>query len=249
VILKGAQRLSLSDYSSPSGLPDLSDSNASVESRTTFRKNLKDNLGLYMVTADLPGRTHLEVAEAAIEGGATVIQYRDKTATGREMYECALKIRELATGRKILFIVNDRIDIAQAVEADGVHLGREDIEIDIVREIMGNECIIGISATTFKEAVEASEKGADYIGVGPIFPTPSKDDAAEPIGIRGLRQIREALSIPIVAIGGISIDNSEDIVKAGADGIAVISAVAGARDMVAAAKELTARITLAKRSV
>lgn len=204
-----------------------------------------------MVTVDMPGRTHLQVAEAAIKGGATVVQYRDKTATSRTMYETAHRIRNLiiSAGREVLFIVNDRIDIALAVKADGVHLGQDDIEIDVAREIMGNECIIGISATCLDEANKAAKKGADYVGAGPIFTTPSKDDAAEPIGIDGLKRIREAVSIPIVAIGGISIDNSEDVVIAGADGIAVISAITAAPDMTAAAAELNARINVAKSKI
>jgi thiamine-phosphate diphosphorylase len=205
------------------------------------------NLGLYIVTVDLPGRSHIEVAEAAIAGGATVVQYRDKTSTSRAMYEYALRLRELTTKRNVMFIVNDRVDIALAVKANGVHLGQDDMAIGVAREIMGNEYIIGISATCFEEAIEAADKGADYVGVGPIFLTGSKDDASEPIGLDELKRVRKALSIPIVAIGGISIDNSESVVKAGADGIAVISAIASAPDMIKAARDLSSAISLAKR--
>jgi thiamine-phosphate pyrophosphorylase len=214
------------------------------------RQGLKNNLGqlpgLYMITVETANRTHLSVAEAALIGGATTIQYRDKTSNSRVMMEQALAIRELTKKHNALFIVNDRIDIAMAAGADGVHLGQNDIDIDTARRIMGNNYIMGISATNYDEAIVAANKGADYVGVGPVFPTASKGDAAEPIGIEGLSKIRKSLSIPIVAIGGITVDNSGDVVRAGADAIAVISAVASANNMTEATMRLLESISLAK---
>jgi thiamine-phosphate pyrophosphorylase len=199
-----------------------------------------------MITIESADRTHLDVAEAALKGGATVIQYRDKTASSRTMLTHAIALRELTKKYDALFIVNDRIDVAMAAGADGVHLGQDDIDFASAKQILGNNYIIGISATNFDEAIVAAKSGADYVGAGPIFPTSSKDDAAKPIGIEGLRKIRESLSIPIVAIGGITIDNSGDVVRAGADALAVISAVASADNMTAAAAQLSNSISQAK---
>ncbi len=134
--------------------------------------------------------------------------------------------------------MNDRVDVAAAVGADGVHLGQEDIPLEAARKMLGSMAIIGVSAACVEEAIEAERGGADYLGVGPIFPTPSKDDAGEPIGLDGLKEIRRAVNIPLIAIGGINQDNLEAVMEAGADGAAVISAVAGAEDMVAAARRL-----------
>jgi thiamine-phosphate pyrophosphorylase len=197
-----------------------------------------------MVTTESPGRTHIEVAQAALEGGAKVIQYRDKNASSRTLYERARELRKITREAGVLLIINDRLDIALAVGADGVHLGKDDMPFESAREIMGASYIIGISATNYEEA--AAAQGADYIGLGPIYPTPSKDDAAEPIGLQGLNRTRSSVSVPIVAIGGITADNVEEIITAGADGVALISAVASAQDMVHAAQTLTHLIERAK---
>jgi thiamine-phosphate pyrophosphorylase len=199
-------------------------------------------LGLYIVTCaeHLRGRGHLDVARAALVGGADAIQLRDKEIGARDMYEHALRIREMLEeeGSGCLFVVNDRVDVAQSAGAHGVHLGQEDLTAGAARELVGGNMVIGISATNVEEAVAAAGDGADYLGVGPVFETPSKADAVAPIGLEGLRRIREAVELPIVAIGGISERNARQVFEAGADGIAVISAVTGAADMTEAARRL-----------
>lgn len=204
--------------------------------------------GLYVITWQdrERRRSHLEVAEAALLGGARVIQLRGKELGGKELYRLALGIKEMiiARGQEALFIVNDRVDVALAAGADGVHLGQEDLPPEIARKLVGEEVIIGVSAGSIEEAVKAEAAGADYLGVGPIFPTPSKQDAGLPIGIDGLVKIRDAVSIPIVAIGGINEVNMEEVLKAGVEGVAVISAVAGAEDMTTAARRLAQIIDL-----
>lgn len=212
----------------------------------SFQSKLKDNPGLYVITIDAPGRGHIEVAKAAIEAGVSIIQFRDKQVSSRKLFDYAAHLRELTKKANVSLIINDRIDIALAVKADGVHLGQDDLSLKEAKRILGNDYIIGISATCFNEAVEAARNGADYIGLGPIYPTPSKDDAADPIGVEGLLSVREAIDIPIVAIGGITADNIEEVVRAGADGIAVISAVASASNMVEAARELNGKIKNAR---
>jgi thiamine-phosphate pyrophosphorylase len=143
-----------------------------------------------------------------------------------------------AMGSGCLFFVNDRVDVAMAAGADGVHLGQEDLELEAARRLAGNEMAIGISATTVEEARRAEEGGADYLGVGPVYATPSKADAARPIGLEGLRTIRDAVTLPIVAIGGITETNARQVFEAGANGIAVISAVTGDADMAGAVRRL-----------
>lgn len=209
---------------------------------------LASKLGLYVVTTSYNNRTHLDIARGAIKGGAKIIQYRNKDASSRILLKEALELRDITAKENVLFIINDRLDIALAAGADGVHLGQDDLPYEAAREILGNKYIIGISATNLEEALEAAGKGADYIGLGPIFPTPSKDDAASPIGLEGLKATRSATDVPIVAIGGITSNNIEEVVAAGSDAIALISAVAAAPDMVAASRELAAKIERARQN-
>ncbi len=199
---------------------------------------------LYVITTNLleSKRTHIDVAREAILGGATVIQLREKTSGSREILETAYEIRRLTKKKDIPFIINDRLDIAMAIDSDGVHLGQEDMPPDIARRLLGKQLIVGVSATNLQEAVEAEQQGADYLGVGPIFATPSKDDAAEPMGLEGLAEIRRKVKIPIVAIGGITPENVRQVITAGADGVAVISAIARAPDMKKATESLWRRI-------
>jgi len=191
-----------------------------------------------MVTTEYQEKSHIDIASAAIKGGVSIIQYREKNKTSRELFDTASKLREITYQSGVKLIINDRADIALAVGADGVHLGQDDLSLKAARDMMGQDYIIGISATNFDEAVEAAREGADYIGLGPIFPTPSKEDAAPPIGLEGLRKVAGEINIPIVAIGGITIDNVAEVVDAGADGLAVISAVAATDDMVGATRIL-----------
>lgn len=203
--------------------------------------------GLYVVTGGdmAAGRGHLEVAEAALAGGALALQLRDKEMPARDLLVLALRIREMIDRHApgTLFIVNDRVDVAAIAGADGVHLGREDLPCRAARELLGPAAVVGISATNYQEALEAEADGADYLGVGPIFPTPSKRDAAPAMGLSELTKIRAAVRIPIVAIGGIDEENAEAVLRAGADGIAVISALTGAPDMMEAARRLSRMMT------
>ncbi len=196
--------------------------------------------GLYVITdAKLSrGRSHLEVIRAAIAGGATVVQYREKEGTTRQMMEEARALRELARQAGVPFIVNDRVDIALAVDADGVHVGQDDMPAPLARKLMGPEKIVGVSVDNLEQALQAERDGADYVGAGPIFATPTKPDAAPPIGLEGLAEICRQVSIPVVAIGGINETNAAAVIAAGAAGVAVVSAVVAAPDVEAAARRL-----------
>jgi thiamine-phosphate pyrophosphorylase len=199
-------------------------------------------VGLYVVTGVYPelGRDHLDMARAALEGGADVLQLRDKDTGGAEMLRLALGMRDLVdnNGNSCLFVINDRVDVALAAGADGVHLGQEDLPAPAVRSMVGKRMIMGISASTVAEAERAQTEGADYLGVGPVFTTPTKRDAVNPIGIDGMRAIVESVDVPVVAIGGINEDNVIQVLEAGADGIAVISAIAEADDMLEVVRRL-----------
>lgn len=203
-----------------------------------------------MITADVPklGRTHLDVAREAVKGGATIIQFREKGKSTREILEMAMALHELLADREIPLIINDRLDIALAVGASGVHIGQDDMSLEVARRILGSERIIGVSARNLEEAVRAARGGADYLGVGPIFATSSKGDAGEPTGLKTLSDIKKTIDIPIVAIGGVSLDNVEAIIEAGADGVAVISAVAFAPEMRRASEDLLGKIIRAKKT-
>jgi len=184
------------------------------------------------------GRDILELIGLAVDGGATIVQLRGKRWTSREFLDAGMKAAGLLRPRKIPLIINDRVDIALACSADGVHLGQDDLPVTVARRILGRESIIGLSASTPAEAGAAEEAGADYIGAGPIFPTGSKRDAGPVLGLEGLRKIRGKTRLPILAIGGISAANSADVIASGADGIAVISAITAAQDPLKAATEI-----------
>ena len=195
---------------------------------------------LYVVTdSDLSkGRTDAEVARLAYEGGADAVQLRMKHSDGREMLEQAMEIRKVADEFCKFFFVNDRVDIALASGADGVHLGQSDIPLEVARDLMGETAIIGISVDNVEQAVAAAEGGADYIGIGAIFNTSTKPDAKQGVGLGAIYEIRQAVDIPIVAIGGINRGNIQDVVRAGADAAAVVSAVVAQDDIRSAAHEL-----------
>ncbi|WP_298816755.1 thiamine phosphate synthase [Chloroflexus sp.] len=203
---------------------------------------------LYVITdAGLArGRSHQAVLEAAIAGGATVVQYREKAASTRQMVQEAGELCALARQASVPLIVNDRIDVALAVDADGVHIGQDDMPAQLARRLIGPDKILGVSVSTLDEALQAVQDGADYLGVGPIFATPTKPDAAPPIGMEGLRLICQQVSIPIVAIGSINATNAADAIAAGADGVAVVSAVVAADDVAVAARQLRAIVVDAR---
>ena len=185
------------------------------------------------------GRTHLQVAEAAIAGGADVLQLRDKNASTGRLYREALQLRRITRDAKVPFIVNDRLDIALAVDADGLHVGQSDLPASVARKLLGPGKILGVSAETVEEAVQAEKDGADYLGVGPVFEARgTKPDAGEPVGVDRIARIRRHCRLPIVAIGGINADNARQVREAGADGAAVISAIVSADDISLAARRL-----------
>ena len=188
----------------------------------------------------LQGRTG-EVIASALAAGVRLFQYRNKTGTRRSIFEAARAIAGALKQAGGIFIVNDHVDIALAVGADGVHLGQDDLPLSDARRVLGEDRIIGISTHTRLQAEAAEAGGADYIGFGPLFPTRTKD--AGPVrGIENLKDIRSAVSLPIIAIGGISVVNAKDAVETGANGVAVISAVLGAPDPSAALRALLGSI-------
>lgn len=196
---------------------------------------------LYVITDEQVsrGRSHLQVAEAAILGGADVLQLRDKESSSGRLFQVALQLRKLTREAKVPLIVNDRLDIALAADADGVHVGQADLPASVVRKIMGPGRILGVSAETVAEAMAAEKDGADYLGVGPVFEArKTKPDAGEPRGLELIELIRRHCSLPIVAIGGINAENVRKVREAGADAAAVISAIAAADDIAQAARRL-----------
>ncbi|KMM37834.1 thiamine phosphate synthase [Guptibacillus hwajinpoensis] len=188
---------------------------------------------LYVITGEEfhPTRGVVEVMEEAIKGGADIIQLRDKTNSKRVVLDKARKLRELTRKYDVPFIVNDHIDIALAVDADGIHLGQDDMPLHLARDIVGKDKIIGISTHRIQEAREAEQGGADYIGAGPIFPTNSKSDVVDPVTTSYLDEVVSEISIPFVAIGGIKLHNVADVVNSGANRICVISEVVGSEDV------------------
>jgi len=190
---------------------------------------------VYFITDSSFGWTHEQLAEMALRAGIKVIQFREKKMSTKRMFEIAKKLRKLTEDYDAILIINDRVDLALAVGADGVHVGQDDLPAEVVREIFDG--IVGVSAHTVEEAKKV-EKYADYLGVGPVFATKTKKDAKEPIGIEGLRKNVQAVNIPVVAIGSINRNNVLDVLKTGVAGVAVISAIAGAENPEEEAKKL-----------
>jgi thiamine-phosphate pyrophosphorylase len=188
------------------------------------------------------GRDLVEVAESAIAGGATVIQLRDKESSDSKLLEKGLELRRLTRFKDIPLIINDRVDIALAVDADGVHLGQDDLPVSTARKLLGPGKIIGLSVFSLEQARQARRQGADYIGVGPVFDTRTKEDAARPVGLELLRRVSREIDLPWVAIGGINMSNVSEVIETGAKGVAVVSAVVSAPDVRAAASYLREEI-------
>jgi thiamine-phosphate pyrophosphorylase len=174
--------------------------------------------------------SHLELTELAIAGGADAVQFRQKAGATREMISIAEQMQAMCKKAGVTFIVNDRVDVALACHADGVHLGQSDFPIRLARELLGEKVVIGGSAGNMEEARACLLEGADYVGFGPVYATASKADAGPAGGLDNLRQIVEAIPLPIIAIGGITLDNASLVIQTGAYGIAVISAVCCQRD-------------------
>ncbi len=203
---------------------------------------------LYLVLETAPwGKDPLTVAEAALRGGVTVLQLREKARPVSERYRIGLRLRELTRRYGVPLIVNDRVDLARALEADGVHVGPEDLPPALVRRLLGPEGILGVSGDTLEEVAAAEAAGATYLGVGTVYPTRTKADAGEAIGPEGIARIVAATSLPVVAIGGITAENLAPVVAAGAAGVAVVSAICAADDPEAAARRLREAIETARR--
>lgn len=205
---------------------------------------MSTDYSLYLVTDRrfLKGRTLKNAVEDAIKGGVTIVQVREKDVSTREFYKIALEVKEITDKYNIPLIINDRIDIALAVDAKGVHLGQDDMPLKLARKILGKDKIIGISVGNVEEAKEAERDGADYVGIGAIFFTGSKKDIDIPIGILGLKEIVNSINIPSVAIGGVNRENLSEVMSTGTNGAAVISAILGNDNIEQASKELRIKL-------
>jgi len=184
------------------------------------------------------GRSHREIAEAAIRGGATAVQLRMKEEPARVVLDVARAIGPLCRAAGVAFIVDDRLDVAMLAGADGVHVGQDDLPPTDARALMGPRALIGVSAATVEEALAAERAGADYLGVGAVYGTATKSDAGAPVGLARVTEIRRAVRVPLVGIGGITVENAAAVMQAGANGVAVITAVTLAADMADAVRRL-----------
>jgi len=200
---------------------------------------LKIDYSIYLVTdRDLMSTETLEEAvEQALIGGCTLVQLREKDCSSLDFYNTAVKVKEIADKYKVPLIINDRLDIALAVDAAGVHVGQSDLPVPIVRKIIGKDKIIGISTGTLEEALQGQKDGADYLGVGAMYATGTKKDAS-PTSIEELKRIREKVSLPIVVIGGINKERVKDFEGIGIDGLAIVSAIIAQKDIAGATREL-----------
>lgn len=201
--------------------------------------------GLYVIIDRqfLAGRSEVEATRQVIQGGARVIQLRDKLRNKRDIIAVAHELKQVCIEANVLFIMNDHMDVAVAVDADGVHLGVNDLPVPMAREMMSLEKIIGCTVRTVEQAIKAQEDGVDYIGVGAIYPSSTKADA-EVVGLERLHEIKRKVSMPIVAIGGINETNVNPVIETGADSVAVISAVLSTDDMLASTHQLVAKFSL-----
>ncbi len=207
------------------------------------------DLSLYLVAGaeDAGGRDLMAVAAAAVRGGVSVVQLRDKTATDAAMVAQARALKGLLAPLGVPLIVNDRLEVALAAGADGLHLGQEDMAPGAARRALGPEAILGVSAGDAAEAKIADPAVVDYVGVGPVYLTGSKADAGAAIGLEGLRALAALLAPPVVAIGGIQAGNAAEVMACGVQGVAVVSAICGARDPEAAARALRRCIDAARQ--
>lgn len=196
---------------------------------------------IYLVTdeACLHGRPLLECVEEALAAGVTLVQYRAKAADGGVLYAEACRLKQLCDKYGVPLIINDRLDIALAVGAAGVHLGQDDLPCAVARRLLGEDFIIGVSAHNQAEAVQAVSEGADYLGCGAVFGTATKHDVAK-LGLENLRAIRKAVAVPMVGIGGITADNYAEVLATGANGAAIVSGILAQEDICAAVKKLVA---------
>ncbi len=188
------------------------------------------DLSLYLVTDKSDDvEKFLRTIEEAIKGGVSVVQIREKTADTLDFYNLALKVKRITTQYNVPLIINDRVDVALAIDADGVHVGQSDMPCDVTRKLVGPDKIVGVSAATIEEAKKAEKDGADYIGTGAVFPTATKDDAPK-ITKKDLKEIVDSINIPVVAIGGITLDNAHELTDTGIKGLSVVSAIMSSDD-------------------
>jgi len=196
--------------------------------------------GIYALTSEPHslGRSNLAVAKDILAAGVKILQYREKKKKPKAMYEECLALRALTREAGAIFIVNDYLDLALAVQADGVHVGQDDLPLQVVKKIVGSDMIIGLSTHSPEQAQAAVAEGADYIGVGPIFTTQTKEDVCAPVGLEYLEYVVKNLDIPFVAIGGIKEHNLSEVVQRGAKTIALVTEIVGAPDINGKIKQL-----------
>lgn len=199
------------------------------------------NYSLYLVTdQDLClGRNLIDVVMEAVQGGVNVVQIREKNSETRNFYELARAMKQRLRGKDIPLIINDRVDVAMAVDAEGVHVGQKDLPCSVIREMLGPSKIIGVSINTYEQIHTAHDQEADYLSLSPVYPTPTKPDTTEPFGISGLIKARKMTNRPLVTIGGINKSNIKDIMDTGVDGVALVSAICSAPSPRQAAEELS----------
>ena len=212
--------------------------NAAIIRKMSPLKKIDWSLYLVADTEFAAGRDLVRLVREAVRGGVTVVQLRAKNLGTRDFLGLALRMSAALKKNSVPLIINDRTDIALACAADGIHLGQDDMPPDRTRKLLGRSKIIGVTVNTLKEAREAERLGADYVGLGPIYATTTKDTDLPIVGAEGIRRMHKLIDIPIIAIGGINAGNVADVLRAGAAGIAVVSAILGARDARQAAAEL-----------
>ncbi|MFH0947453.1 MAG: thiamine phosphate synthase [Elusimicrobiota bacterium] len=197
--------------------------------------------GYYFITDEkLSKAGNISDVISAVAAGVKIVQYRNKNGSTKEMYCEAVKLKKICCKKNIIFLINDRVDVAIASDADGVHIGQDDIPYSVARKILGKNKIIGVTVHSVKEAENAEKQGADYLAVAPIFSTDTKKDAGKPAGISLIKKIKKVVLIPVVAIGGINLSNAKEVIDAGADGLCAISAVVTKDDVVERIKKFQA---------
>ena len=211
---------------------------------------MKDLLKLYLVTdRNLSlGRSLEEVVSEAVAGGVTIVQLREKDASTGEFVELAFRLKDILRPYNVPLIINDRVDVALAVDAEGLHIGQSDMPYEIAGKLLGPDKIIGLSVENMDDLLKANELDVDYVGISPVYGTPTKTDTAEPFGLEGLRRAVELSVHPTVAIGGMNAGTIADVIAAGADGVAVVSAICSAQSPRLAAKELSGIISTAAQN-
>jgi len=211
-----------------------------MKANSSSTKNVFPDTDIYCITSEehSNGRDNLKIVKEMIDAGIKIIQYREKDKDMGEKYEQCLKIREMTQNAGVFFIVNDHVDLAMMTDADGIHLGQEDLPIEAVRKLVGNDIVIGISTHSPSQAKEAIAGGADYIGVGPLYKTHTKKDVCDPVGLSYLDYVVTRISIPFVAIGGIKAHNVSEVVKHGAGCVAMVTEIIGADDIAGKIKDI-----------